>query len=172
MATNLKGLNSFKNKLQAYSNINAKFTNEIISAILKRALEIAREEYSGVSSIDIGTEIISNSVGRLYAKGKNVAYIEFGTGLIGEASQYPKEKLPKEKLVFESPKGSGKIQQTDGWEYYYDNPDTKIMGGWFWGKTFTQGQPAGMQMYHISQKLKLELPLIVKNKLKGAKADV
>lgn len=172
MDTDLKGLNSFKEKLKSYSNINAKFRNGVINAILERALQIAREEYSGLSSIDVGIEKVSTGMGRLYAKGESVAYIEFGTGLVGEASQYPKDKLPTQKLEFESPKDSGKMQQTDGWEYYYDNPDTKIMGGWFWGKTFTRGRPAGMQMYRISQRLRQELPLIVRNKIKGDGAGV
>lgn len=172
MATDLKGLNSFKEKLKVYSNINAKFINGVISAILNRALQIAREEYSGLSSIDVGIEKISTGIGRLYAKGESVAYIEFGTGLVGEASQYPKDKLPTQNLEFESPKDSGKMRQTNGWEYYYDNPDTKIMGGWFWGKTFTQGRQAGMQMYRISQRIRQELPQIVRSKIKGDGASV
>jgi hypothetical protein len=169
MATDLSGLINFKNKLERYKSINSKFANEVLDAVLTRAEQIARQEYAGFA-VEIGREMTSAGVGRLYAKGDGIAYIEFGTGLVGEQSGYPKDKLPKEKLQFESPKGSP--QQTDGWEYYYDNPETKIMGGWFFGKTFTQGKKAGMQMYRTSQQLKREIATIVKNKIEGVMANV
>ena len=51
MATDLKGLESFKNKLQRYSNINASFTNQVAEEVSKRGEQIAREEY--VPSIEI-----------------------------------------------------------------------------------------------------------------------
>ena len=170
MSIDLSGLERFKNRLAKYANINRKFVNEVLKTVLLRAEQIAREEYAGFQGIEISYEILATGVGRIYAKGDEVAYIEFGTGLIGEQSNYPQDKLPQQPIEFESPQGTP--QQTDGWEYYYDNPQTKVLGGWFYGNTFTQGQPAGMQMYKTSQRIKNEMSQIVKNKIEGGSLNV
>jgi hypothetical protein len=70
----------------------------------------------------------------------------------------PKEHPPYQKAV---------PQQTQGWEYNYDNPLTKKDGkGWHYGGKYTQGQPAEAQMFRTAERLRREMPSIAISKLK------
>ena len=69
--------------------------------------------------------------------------------------------MPTQTLTFISPKRKAgdtrppRVNTTHGWEYYYDNPETKVLGGWFMGKGgFTRGQVASMRMYRTAKSLK------------------
>lgn len=166
MATDLKGLNNFKNKLGKYGNINSKLANEVVDEVCKLGAQIAMQEYAGVEGVNVHHET-SAGVGKVVAEKEGLAYIEFGTGRVGEQSKYDKDYLPQ----------SG-IPITGKWEYYYDNPKTKRTSktgeeGWyhkFEGEEkarFTKGQSAGMQMYRTSQRLRNEMANIIKNKIKG-----
>lgn len=174
MIADLRGLNKFKLKLNNLSEKSVKFSNEILEEIGRIGEQIAREEYAGVEGVNIHHET-SSRVSRIVAEKEGLAYIEFGTGRVGEQSNYPKESLPKQTLLFESPKGY--TQRTNGWEYYYNNKNTKRTAfgveGWYHkfhdklDATFVVGQKAGMQMYRTQQRLKNEIPNILKNKIKG-----
>ena len=159
MATDLKGLESFRNKLQRYSNINASLTNQVAEEIAKRGEQIAREEYAGLSKVNVTHETMGSGMSRVVAERDGLSYIEFGTGRVGEQSNYPTENLPK----------SG-VPITGNWEYYYPSKHKITKDGeegWMLGSNFIKGQSAGMQMYRTSQRLKNEMASIVKNKLKG-----
>lgn len=179
MATDLRGLNNFKSKLQSYQKINSGIANEVLDEVIKRGEQIAQQEYAGITDVKIYHESIAGG-SRVVAEKEGLAYIEFGTGRVGEKSQYPKDKLPKQTLTFESPQG--KQHSTNGWEYYYPNQQTKrtVFGqeGWFHkfddetDVTFVTGQPAQMQMYRTSQRLRQEMPGIIKNKIKGDGTNV
>lgn len=160
MATDLKGLNSFRNKLKKYSNIGGKFTTQMAEEIAKRGEQIATEEYSGISKVTVTHQNMGSGMSRVVAERQGLTYIEFGTGHTGEQSKYPEENLPKQGIPI-----------TGKWDYYYlpSEHKTTLNGeeGWYFGKTFTTGQPAGMQMYRTSQRLKNEMANIVKNKMKG-----
>ena len=159
MATDLSGLNNFKNKLAKYSSINAKFTNQVADAVAQRGEQIAAEEYAGVSNLSITRQRLGSGMSRLIAEKKGLAYIEFGTGKVGQQSNYDRAHLPDKDVPI-----------TGYWEYYYPS-EHKITKdgekGWYFGKTFTTGQPAGMQMYKTSQRLRNEMANIVKNKIRG-----
>ena len=159
MATDLKGLESFRNKLQRYSNINASLTNQVSEEIAKRGEQIAREEYAGISKVNISHEKMGTGMSRVFAERDGLAYIEFGTGRVGEQSNYPQDKLPKTGVPI-----------TGEWDYYYPS-EHKITKdgeeGWMLGSNFVKGQSAGMQMYRTSQRLRNEMANIVKNKMKG-----
>lgn len=159
MATDLKGLESFRNKLQRYSNVNVRFTNQVSEEVAKRGEQIAREEYAGLSKVNVTHETMGSGMSRVVAEREGLSYIEFGTGRVGEQSKYPTDKLPKEGVPI-----------TGNWEYYYPS-EHKITKdgeeGWMLGSSFVKGQSAGMQMYRTSQRLKNEMASIVKNKLKG-----
>ena len=164
MATDLKGLKSFKNKLQRYSNVNARFTNQVAEEIAKRGEQIAREEYAGLSKVNVTHETMGSGMSRVVAERDGLSYIEFGTGRVGEQSNYPTEKLPQ----------SG-VPITGNWEYYYPSEHKVTKDGeegWILGSSFVKGQSAGMQMYRTSQRLKNEMASIVKNKLKGDGTNV
>lgn len=159
MATDLKGLNSFKNKLQKYSEINTAFVNQVAEEVAKRGEQIANEEYSSMSKVVVTHETMGSGMSRVVAEREGLAYIEFGTGRVGEQSSYPKDKLPQQGVPI-----------TGDWKYYYPSEHKTTKNGeegWMWGKTFLKGRPAGMQMYRTSQRLKNEVASIVKNKLKG-----
>ena len=138
-------LQSFVDKLKNYK-IQNNLINKALNLIGKKMVEIAEWEYADYEHIKFNASIENNHL-TFKANGRGIAYIEFGTGLVGEQSGYPKDKLPTQTLIFESPKGEQQI--TQGWEYYYNNPKTKILGGWFFGSLFTRGQVAGMQMLNI-----------------------
>ena len=151
-------LSRFYEKLKNWqANGNNAIVQKALDLISKKMLEIAKYEYSGIN-VNLNTEINENKV-TLTASGKGLMFIEFGTGLTGEKSGYPKEKLPTDTIWFEKTPKAKLGQQiaydfTQGWEYYYDNPRTKILGGWFFGKTFTTGEPAGKQMLNTTNKIR------------------
>jgi len=164
MATDLSGLMNFKNKLQKYSSLNTNLTNELAEQIAIRGEQIAREEYSS-DKVQVYHENLGSGRSRVVAKRDGLAYIEFGTGDIGKSSNYPEENLPKEGVPI-----------TGKWEYYYEPSDSKTIlngqRGWWFGKTFTTGRPAGMQMYKTSQKLRTQMGTIVKNKIRSKDTNV
>lgn len=172
MATDLKGLNNFRSKLQKFATINSNFTTEVADEIAKRGEQIAISEYAGVEGVSVHHETLGGGASRVVAEGEQIAYIEFGTGRVGEQSKYPTEKLPKEGVPI-----------TGQWEYYYPSQykrTSKTTGdeGWYHKfegddkARFTKGQSAGMQMYRTSQRLKNEMADIVKNKIKGDGTNV
>lgn len=155
-------LGRFLNRLEKVDKFNFDKQN-IIEAVQTIGEKTAQEEYIG-THIFVSSEVDNSSV-TIRAKGEGIAYMEFGTGRIGEGTY--EGKLPTEPLTFESPKGSGDIHTTQGWEYDYDNPKTKTMGGWFYGNTFTMGKPAQAQMFNTAERLKEELAVEVGKKIMG-----
>ena len=143
-------LNRFYGKLHNIRNV-AETATELIA---DNGEKIAKNEYAGINSVQVIKDIDGNSA-VISANGDSVAYIEYGTGLVGQGTY--KGDLPTQTLTFESPKDSGRINTTQGWEYYYDNPRTKVLGGWFFGRgysNFTRGQVAGNQMFNTAKSLR------------------
>ena len=161
MATDLTGLKNFEKKIAKYSNSS---NNNIYKEVGKAGVEIAREEY-GKHKVELAFEVLGNGVVRITATRKGLAYLEYGTGLVGKGTY--KGSLPTQTLTFESPKNSGDYHTTQGWEYFYDNPKTKDRGGWWINeKVFTRGRVAGNQMFNTADRLNKELPKIVKGIIK------
>ena len=161
MSINIKGLQNFKRKVTSYKNFD-NICEKVAQRIAERGSEIAQSEY-GERTVDI--QVIQGEVKgsrKIVAKGRGLAFDEFGTGLIGQGTY--EGNLPTETIEFESPKGSP--QSTQGWEYYYPNPQTKVDGGWYAGKVFHRGQPAKAQMFNTSIKLKDEIKDIAKGIIK------
>lgn len=164
MATDLKGLKRFGRKLSKY-DIGNNFVDIVAEEVANVGIEIATEEYKGLN-VTIDKQILGNGESQVVASAKGLNYVEFGTGEYAKGTY--QGKLPTQTFNFESPKG--KPQSTQGWEYYYSNPDTKrtIGGkhGWFIGNgIFTTGRVAGNQMFYTSDRLRNEIPTIVKKKL-------
>jgi hypothetical protein len=153
-----KGLLNFQKKLN-----NADFTelkNDVAQAIADRGVEIAKEKY-GSESIQVSAELIGDGRAKIIAKGDQIGYLEFGTGIQGEG-QYPKpESLPTKTLQFESPKGVSR--ETKGWVYNYMkklyHPENKDV----------TGRPPKAQMFYTAQELKQEKKNIIKKVLRGDK---
>ena len=161
MSISIKGLQNFKKKVASYKNFD-NVCERVAQRIADRGSEIAQSEY-GERTVDI--QVIQGEAEgsrKIVAKGRGLAFDEFGTGLVGQGTY--EGNLPTETIEFESPKGSP--QSTQGWEYYYPNPQTKVDGGWYAGKVFHRGQPAKAQMFNTSVKLKNEIKEIAKGIIK------
>lgn len=154
---NNKGLKRFESKLKSnFSDLK----DEVALALAERGVEIAQSKYSS-ESIQVSAELISNGHAVVRAKGDQIGYLEFGTGIQGEG-KYPNEKvLPTQTLEFESPKGVPR--KTQGWVYNYMkklyHPENKDV----------VGRPPQAQMFYTAQELKAEKGKIIKKVLRGDK---
>lgn len=86
---------------------------------------------------------------------KDIAFIEYGTGIVGEASPHPDPK-------------SGGVPVTGSWQYYYHSPWKTKVGdndGWAHEDHFHTGTPAGKQLYEAHYMIKQKIG----DKLKGGK---
>lgn len=143
------GITNFRNRLQKLKQTTS---DELALAISKYGSDYAQSLYSG-DSIMVSAENTGNGKAKITAEGKQVAFLEYGTGLVGKGSY--EGNLPTEPITFES---AGKTHTTNGWEYYYDNPDTKAtvnnVKGWFWGNNFSEGWKAQAQMWHTAEHIR------------------
>lgn len=163
---NTSGLRRFIKKVSKYKDIG-NLTDDIANKVAERGVEIAQGRYFS-SNVEIkNQETTVKGQRRLVVTGKGLNFMEFGTGLVGKGTYPDNEKLPKETIHFESPKGEP--QSTEGWEYYYPNPKTKKNGGWFANKVFHRGQVAGAQMWETAQQLRAEIGDIGKDEVKGVR---
>lgn len=153
MATDLKGLNNFMRKLKQVKQIEI-VASSISSAVADKGVELARTAYLGsdVSRAVVSKETSYDGDYAVVAQGYGLAFEEYGTGYYAEGTYGG--KLPTQTITFES---AGQIRSTQGWDYYYDNPDTKITiggnKGWLLGSNFIIGKNAGNQMYNTSVEL-------------------
>lgn len=80
----------------------------------------------------------------LVANGEDVAFIEYGTGIVGLNNKHP-EPLKKGVPI------------TGVWQYFYPSPyKEKVQGiqGWFHKHYFHTGTPAGKQLYEATDLIK------------------
>ena len=167
------GLEKFKAKLEVRTTED--FSDVVANAIADEGELIAKTKYMGTNVEVLGHSEAVNGETSIIARGNQIAYMEFGTGLIGDGTYPDKSKLPKEPITFESPKPRGgrksnpeNIHTTNGWEYYYDNPKTKVGdSGWYYQGKLTKGQPAQAQMFYTAKELRDKIPKIVKEKIGG-----
>ena len=162
MSSNLNGLKNYRQKLE---RMKAKLESGVSQAVAERGKSIAEGYYGGKATVEAVRVSETESV--IEATGAGLMFREYGTGRPGEMSGYPTDRLPKDTITFQS---AGKERTTKGWEYYYNNPDTKVtvngVEGWYFGKTFMVGDSAGMEMFHTSEDLRNDLKDIVRDYLK------
>lgn len=135
--------NTLNNYLQKLKNISKiEFGETVANVIVQKGVEYAQKEYSGSKHTKIEGEV-KDTKGTITASRKGIAYIEYGTGLVGKGT-YPQENLPK----------SG-VPITGNWEYFYLPSKSKNVeeGTWTFGGTTTRGRVAGMQMYRTAKSL-------------------
>lgn len=132
-------LGRFLDKIKSSADVNKGIAQKALKKVVYKGVELAQNNYEMIN-VDIYYQIDGNTA-KITAKKDGIAYIEYGTGLVGQSSGYPQEYLPK----------TG-VPKTNSWQYYYDSP-YKINGGWKFGHTFTRGQVAGMQMYNTVKQL-------------------
>lgn len=160
MSVDLSGLERFKSVLEKLrTNIKSNKENPLIKRIIDISMEELEKAYSG-KNVKI---VLKKTKGgfTIYVKDKNIknptiAFDEFGTGFY--ATKYPGQ-LPKQRITFQS---AGKKRSTQGWVYYYDNPDTKVthggMKGWMTPNgAFHIGQNPNATMYNACIRIKARL---------------
>lgn len=161
-------LSSFLNKLEKAKQLDT-LCDKIASEVANKGKRMAEDKYSdsNVSRANVIVDKISDKNYSIIASGEGLSFEEYGTGYPGLYSNYPKDKLPTDTITFES---AGRQRSTQGWDYYYDNPDTKVTidgkKGWFLGDNFVEGQEAGKQMYETSVDLRNETIQIAKQIIK------
>lgn len=111
---------------------------DYISALTNEAVMTAKQE-APIRSGDLRNNIYGvverkggEVNGAVYATSGHAAFVEFGTGIVGEGT-YPND--------------------TDGYEYNVPSPFKDESGGWFWGSTYTHGYEANPFMYRTVRHL-------------------
>lgn len=163
---NLTGLNNFMRRLKKVKQIEV-VKDRVSSNVADKGVELAKTAYlgSGISRAEISKETSVDGDYAVVASGEGLAFEEYGTGYYADGTY--EGNLPTQTITFES---AGKQRSTQGWDYYYDNPDTKITfggtNGWMLGSNFMIGEAAGNQMYDTSVKLGEQAPKVVKKVVK------
>lgn len=146
------GLSGLIDRLNKLKNLDV---DELVTRVAERGTELAQSKYSGEAVI-VQAESLGNGKARIVASGDKVAFLEFGTGDEGAKKGY-EGKLPTETITFNV---GNRTLSTQGWEYYYDNAQTKRTKdgsrGWYYQKKFQIGQPAQAQMWRTANELEQE----------------
>ena len=153
-AIDLSGLEHYIKAVERYGELLKDFRKAMME-LCERASQFARDKYSeyGHSSITVDYEN-HGTTATIYAKGRAVAFFEFGTGEYAKGSY--NGKLPE----------SG-VPITGNWEYYYETPPNKkftLYGvkGWFWNGQFVTGNKAEAEMWETSQYIRQQAKSIIK----------
>lgn len=155
-------LKTFKSRLENFSKNRTELADKFANKIADRGVQIANEQYSGVSGVSISKLTSTQGKASIISTGEKVSFMEFGTGIMGKGT-YVSWKLPKENITFESPKGQP--QMTKGWQYDY----RKEQGQTEHSHT---GFAAQAQMFRTAQQLKQEMSQIVAKEIKGESVNV
>lgn len=133
--------------------------DKVLDKVLEKGEKLARNQYAinddGTvinskgdtvqSSITVSSSKQGNT-GKITSNGKQVAYLEFGTGITGEKSNY-EGVLPKDPISFTD--ASGQHWTTQGWQYAYRNKQQPER----YPEPFN-GQEARMQMFNTAKELR------------------
>lgn len=158
------GIKITKNTLGNFQNkiLNQDFdslVNNLANAIAERGVEIAKEKF-GSESVQVYKTEANNGTASIIASGKQVAYIEFGTGIMGDGT-YPGKLPPKSRTIKFYSRGNN--QETKGWEYnYFKKQHMKSANVKDW-----KGHQAFAPMFYTGRQLRQEIPQIVKDTIKG-----
>lgn len=147
----LSGLEHYIKVVEEYGRLLKDFRMAMME-LCERASQFARDKYSeyGHSSITVDYEN-HGTTATIYAKGRAVAFFEFGTGEYAKGTY--QGNLPQ----------SG-VPITGEWEYYYGSEHkAEINGikGWFWGKNFVKGNQAEAEMWETSQYIRQQAHIII-----------
>lgn len=159
------GLDSFMAKVSALS---VKGSQEVLRTVAESGRAYAQAQYASDGDIAVGVEAKGNHAS-IIAQGEQVLYKEFGTGKVGEGTY--QGNLPTQTFVFESPTGSGEIQRTQGWEYFYPNARTKRGDAWYHKGQRYIGERAGGQMWKTREYVRVLLKQSMTEKIKGTNND-
>lgn len=159
---NSKDINELIASLSLLKDNIDKMEQEIPNDIAKLGLQYLNKQYENMTDDvsvegDIRTNIINNNNGTsIVVSGKDAIYVEFGTGEIGKRNKHPE----KDKYNLND-YNSGPIVST--------HINNKGEHYWFYKKQYTQGIPAGKQVFNTRNYL---IKTGVKKVLKEKASDV
>lgn len=168
-------VNSLISRLESLKKDINNLGDNVAKELVERGKDYLKAEYSqgfDENIQDIGNVSISKTTKgyNLISQGKDLIYEEFGTGDEGQSSPHP------EKSVFNlNDYNSGAtIRPADSYSASHG-----ITSGKYWTYTkdgeewiYTQGIPAGKQMYNTSNYMRKELSKIAKKKVSDVLSKV
>lgn len=146
MSLSSKSIGSAIKELKAYRDSlddrKQRLLDELASIGVREAsVRFTTAIYDGVNDSDVTLETIDNGF-RIVAKGKAVAFIEFGAGVYHNPTEpYPKQRPAGIVGIGEYGKGYGKRQ---AWGYKNASGELVI----------THGNPAAMPMWYASEEMR------------------
>ena len=160
-----------ENLINELRNYNPFEDNRVIEALCKRGVELLKDEASNAnfkfsSGADIINgmkyEIISNHQGVIYNDNPKMAFIEFGTGVVGKNSKQNPLASSLGWVYDQNQHGDA------GWWYPVASQPPKGQPSWYnngqW-YAWTRGQEAKNIFYNALERLKREIPDIIKKVL-------
>lgn len=159
------GMSYLINYLRAYGKVD---DSKLITALVNRGVELLKDEASKANfKFSSGTDIVngmkgvveSNTRGYIYNSSDKMAFIEFGTGIVGKnTSNISQDVLASIGWQY-SEKDNGwwyptESKPPEGQPSFYD----KNTGQWY---AWTRGQEAKNIFYNATEQLKLEMPSII-----------
>lgn len=160
------GLSAFEQRL---NNVGLDRINKAAATVEARGLEYAQSQYASAKNpVDVTAERKGYHI-TIKAKGEQVLYEEFGTGKVG-AGTY-KGNLPTQTFTFVSPRNTGDVHTTRGWEYFYPNPKTKRGDAWYFKRQRYVGERAAAYMWKTREYLRANIKYIVLQAMKGSNND-
>ena len=158
----LSGLKKYMARIHRYDTL-LKYFSGAMEEICKEAKAFAESKYTSHGHSSINVEYTNNGkTATIYARGKAVAFFEFGTGEYAKGTY--QGNLPQ----------SG-VPITGSWEYYYDSESkAEINGikGWFLGKNFVKGNQAEAEMWETSQFIAQRARIILQKYFKNESGAV
>lgn len=160
-------INSLISRLENLKKDVSKVGNDIAEELVERGRDYLKAEYSqgfDDNIRDIGNvSIVKTANGyNLVSQGKDLIYEEFGTGDEGYNSPHPE----KEAFNLNNYNSGETIRSADDYSALHG-----ITSGKYWTYTkdgenweYTQGIPAGKQMYNTSNYMRNELHKVAKEK--------
>ena len=145
-----QSINSAVNDLRQYAQWVSQKENELLSELAKLGMQVAKitfasAAYDGVNDVSVRVDN-TGSVAVIYAEGKAVAFIEFGSGAKYGYGHPQAAQFGLGPGTYPSDKG------------LWDNPK----GWWFGSGKHSYGNPPAMAMYQAVQKMTEELTTIAR----------
>ena len=137
-------------------------SDKVAEKVAERGAEIARENY-GKRHVVVSVERVDDADYKIVARGHNVAFEEYGTGVYARGS-YAAEtenegQLPTGPITFRT--SNGMVHTTQGWEYYYPSEAKDLVNGkygwWIKRGVFVTGSPAKAHLWKAGKRLREEL---------------
>ena len=143
----IRELKAFRDSLEGKKDTLLRELGEI--GVREASVRFTTAMYDGVNDSEVSLEATNDGYA-IVAKGKAVAFIEFGAGVYHNGSEpYPDPRPAGIVGIGEYGKGYGK---RNTWVYRDDAGD----------KVFTHGNPAAMPMWYASEEMRSQIETIAR----------